>query len=84
MAQGVRYYRPDFERATLDHGMGMYQTLGWLIANADGWRGGRKPPLEIPARDADGNLADDPRSRELAELVAQTRRASAARLGASW
>lgn len=71
--EGVRYYRPNFERLSLDHGTGIYQTLGWLIANGDGWRGGHTPPLEIPARDADGNVADDPRSRELAEQIERIR-----------
>lgn len=78
MREGVRYYHPDFERATLDHGTGMYQTLGWLIANGDGWRGGRKPPLEIPLRDADGNVADDLRSLELAAQVERIRADAAA------
>lgn len=76
--EGVRYYCPDFGRLTLDHGMGIYQTLGWLIANGDGWRGGRTPPMEIPARDADGNVAKDPRSRELAEQIERIRSDAAA------
>ncbi|MBW0101637.1 hypothetical protein [Pseudonocardia sp. KRD291] len=76
--QGVAYVRPDFERATLDHGSGIYRTLGWLIGNGDGWRGGRVPPYEIPARDAAGNVAADPRSRELVELIERTRAADVA------
>ncbi|MBW0101469.1 hypothetical protein [Pseudonocardia sp. KRD291] len=78
--EGVRYYRPDFERLTLDHGTGIYQALGWLIANGDGWRGGRTPPLEIPARDEDGNVANDRRSRELAEQIERIRADAAAEI----
>lgn len=77
--EGVAYYRPDFDKVDLEPGMAVYQTLSWLLGSLDGWERGRRPPMEIPQRDTAGGLAGDPRSRELADLVADTRvRAGAA------
>jgi len=54
--------------------------LSWLLAWPDGWQGGRRPPLEIPVRHADGSVApDDQRSRELVEAIEATRRRAAVR-----
>lgn len=78
--QGMRYYPPDFGAVGLEAGMAIYQALSWLLASPDGWERGRRPPLEIPLRDAAGSVADDPRSRELAEFVVETRGREAAAL----
>lgn len=54
--------------------MGVYQALSLLLRSPNGWEPGRRPPLKIPTRAADGTIAaDDSRSRELAALVANTR-----------
>ncbi|MHA6626256.1 hypothetical protein ACU61A_12545 [Pseudonocardia sichuanensis] len=79
--QGVPYY-PCSDIPTLEHGWGVYQALSWLMRNLDGWEGGRRPPMEIPIRAADGTIAaDDSRSQELAALVADTRARAAEALG---
>lgn len=75
----VRFYPPDFAGVSLEQGMAVFQTLGWLMRSADGWERGRVPPMDIPTRGPDGRIAPgDPRSAELAERVAATRRRAAA------
>ena len=71
----VAYWPPEYDRVGLEEGYAIYQTLSWLLGTLDGWERGRRPPLPIPVRNADGSLApDDQRSRELAEMIGQTRR----------
>jgi len=72
---GVAYWPPEYDRVGLEEGYAIYQTLSWLLGTLDGWERGRRPPLAIPVRNADGNpAASDQRSRELAELIGATRR----------
>ncbi|MFN2496707.1 MAG: hypothetical protein ABR608_12485 [Pseudonocardiaceae bacterium] len=72
---GVAYWSPQYDRVGLEEGYAIYQTLSWLLGTLDGWERGRRPPLTIPVRNADGDpAASDQRSRELAELIGQTRR----------
>lgn len=76
---GVAYWRPDFNTLTSEHGCGFYEALSWLTGSSDGWEGGRRCPLELPARLPDGTPADD-RSLELVGLIEDTRRRAAAAL----
>jgi hypothetical protein len=71
---GVHYCPPDFDRLSLEHGRGFYETLSWLTGSLDGWRQGRKPPVELPVRATDGTVAAAARSRELIGLIEDTRR----------
>lgn len=77
--RGLPYYPPDFGRLSLDHGWGMYTCLSWATRCADGWEQGRRAPMELPARRADGTIdARDARSVELVGLIEDTRRRAAA------
>jgi hypothetical protein len=76
--RGVRYYPPDFGRLSLDHGWGMYTCLSWATGSADGWERGRRAPMELPARRADGSLdPEDSRAYELVEMIEDIRRRAA-------
>jgi hypothetical protein len=79
---GVRYWRPEFERFTMDHGQGFYEALSWLIGYADGYERGHRCPLELPVRADDGTVATDPHSAELFAQIEETRRRAAADLDA--
>lgn len=81
---GVPYWPSDFDGVSLETGYGIYQTLSWLLRYLDGWEWGRYPPLELPARNADGGAPPgDQRSRELVELIEDTRRRAALSLHSS-
>jgi hypothetical protein len=81
---GVPYWPPDYEAVGLEQGYAIYQTLSWLLGTLDGWERGRRPPLQIPVRDADGAaVPGDVRSLELEELVVEMRRRALARLHSS-
>jgi hypothetical protein len=45
---GVDYWPPDMELIDPEEGHGVYQTLSWLLAWSDGYRGGCAPPLPHP------------------------------------
>jgi len=79
---GVRYYPPDFCTVDPERGMAMYETLCWLLGDSPGGcsPAARRPPMEIPRREAAGRVAEDSRSRELAALVDDTRARAAASL----
>lgn len=83
-AEGVAYWAPDYQRVSLEEGYAIYQTLSWLLRSPDGWEHGRRAPLDIPSRGADGSpLPGDQRSAELVALVEDTRRRAADAVGTS-
>ena len=54
--------------------VGVDEALSWLVGGADGYECGRRCPLELPVRAADGTVVADRRSAELIAQIEETRR----------